>query len=67
MSFLSWLGGGNDRQLAEEQYAGRESASGRASRKRRERYHSGGATRAARKGQAWDDASRRRERQGGSR
>ncbi|WP_435245878.1 hypothetical protein [Streptomyces sp. NRRL F-5630] len=66
MSFLSWLGGGNDRQLAKEQYAGRESASDRASRKRRERYHSGGALRAARKGQSWDD-ERWRERQGGSR
>jgi hypothetical protein len=36
MGFLSNLFGGNDRQLAETRYAGRESASAEASRKRRE-------------------------------
>lgn len=38
MGFLSWLVGGNDRQLAATQYEGRESASGRAARLRRERH-----------------------------
>jgi hypothetical protein len=36
MGFLSNLFGSNDRQLAETKYAGRESASDEASRRRRE-------------------------------
>lgn len=39
MSFLSWLRPGNDHQLAARDYAGRESASDEAARKRRERHH----------------------------
>jgi len=39
MSFLSWLHPGNDHELAATQYAGRESASDRAARKRREGHH----------------------------
>lgn len=38
MGLLSWLGGGNDRQLAENRYAGQESASDRAARRRRENH-----------------------------
>jgi len=38
MGFLSWLGGGNDHQLAADRYAGRESASDRAARTRREKH-----------------------------
>ena len=38
MGLLSWLGGGNDRQLADTQYPSRESASEKASRQRRERH-----------------------------
>jgi hypothetical protein len=36
MGLFSSLFGGNDRQLAETKYAGRESASDRAARRRRE-------------------------------
>jgi hypothetical protein len=38
MGLFSWLAGGNDRALAESQYAGRESAPDRASRIRREKH-----------------------------
>lgn len=38
MGWLSWIVPGNDRELAETRYAGRESASGEASRRRRERH-----------------------------
>ena len=55
------FGGGNDRELAETKYAGRESASAKAARGRREGHRRGGATRAARAGQAWEDNARDRE------
>lgn len=62
MSFLGRIfGGGNDRELAETKYAGRESASQSAARSRRQGHRNGGATRAARAGQAWEDADRDRE------
>lgn len=38
MGLLSWLAGGNDHQLAATQYAGRESASDQAARRRREKH-----------------------------
>jgi hypothetical protein len=38
MGFLDWIKPGNDRELAATRYAGRESASDEASRKRRERH-----------------------------
>lgn len=60
MGLLSWLVGGNDRELAETRYAGRESASARAARKRRAKYHRN-VTKTDRKGQAWEDKSRSRE------
>lgn len=63
-NFIRSLVPGNDHQLAATQYAGRESASDRAARKRRERYHNGGATKTAREGQAWEDADRQREKRG---
>lgn len=61
MGFLGDLFGGNDRQLAETKYAGRESASDSAARSRRTSHRNGGATRAARAGQAWEDSDRDRE------
>jgi hypothetical protein len=61
MGFLSWLGGGNDRELAATRYAGRESATDRATRVGRERRIRS-ATKAARKGQQWEDADRRKHR-----
>lgn len=64
MGAFSWLRPGNDRQLAATQYAGRESATDRAARKRREKYHAGSATRSARKGQAWEDRNRASEGRG---
>jgi hypothetical protein len=59
MSFLSWLVPGNDRELAEARYAGRESATETAARKQRIR-RSRSADRADRKGNAWADKQRRR-------
>ncbi|MGW9029131.1 hypothetical protein ACWGQ5_34380 [Streptomyces sp. NPDC055722] len=59
MGFLSWLAGGNDRQLAETRYAGRESASARAARRRRE-GHRRSIAKAARQGEAWEQRDRRR-------
>jgi hypothetical protein len=62
---------GNDRErAASPRYAGRESATDRAARKRREGHHRGGAARAAAAGQAWEDRIQRnirtgRYRQGG--
>ncbi|WP_263165427.1 hypothetical protein [Streptomyces sp. SCSIO ZS0520] len=53
MKALAWLLPGRDRELAATRYAGRESASDRAARLRREQHHRRGATRAARAGQAW--------------
>ncbi|MDT0381406.1 hypothetical protein RM572_21850 [Streptomyces sp. DSM 42041] len=62
---------GNDAAMAANEYAGRQSATDRArereekrSAKRRERHHRSGATRAARQGQAWEDADRHREQYG---
>lgn len=62
---------GNDRTLAATTYAGRESATARRDRKaaaqsakRVARHHRTSATRAARKGQAWEDNDRMRERYG---
>ncbi|MGW1039875.1 hypothetical protein [Streptomyces sp. NPDC002547] len=54
MGFLSWLSGSNDRQLAESTYSGRESASDRAARRRRE-GHKRNVTKTARKAQARED------------
>lgn len=59
MGMFSWLGGGNDRQLADSQYSGRESASDRAARKRRD-GHRRSITKAAAKGEQWDAKDRRR-------
>jgi hypothetical protein len=64
MGLFSNLFGGNDRQLAETRYAGRESASDRAARQRRE-GHRRNVTAAARQGQAWEDRDRAQERRGG--
>lgn len=68
---LAWLFGGNDKAMAADRYAGRESASDRAARKaaaqsakRQARQQRTGATRAARAGQAWDDQDRMREKYG---
>jgi hypothetical protein len=63
MAFLDRLFG-NDHERAATQYAGRESASQAAARKRRE-GHRRNATRAARQGQAWEDRDRARDRKGG--
>ncbi|MER6501600.1 hypothetical protein ABT218_19930 [Streptomyces sp. NPDC001455] len=54
---------GNDRQLA-QQYSGRESASEKAARKRRE-GHRRNAAAADRQGQAWEDTQRVRQDRGG--
>ncbi|MFC7983827.1 hypothetical protein [Streptomyces sp. NPDC057336] len=63
MSFLDRLLG-NDQQRAETRYAGRESATDRAARKRRE-GHRRSTTKTAREGQAWEDRDRAGERRGG--
>jgi hypothetical protein len=59
------LGGGNDRQLAATKYAGRESATETASRRNRAGHRRGGATRAARQGQTWEDRDRAQDKRGG--
>ncbi|MFJ6645788.1 hypothetical protein ACIQPS_09015 [Streptomyces sp. NPDC091290] len=59
MGMFSWLGGGNDRQLADTRYAGRESASDRAARKRREN-HRRSITKTAAKAERWEQQDRRR-------
>jgi hypothetical protein len=64
MGRLSGLFGGNDRQLAETKYAGRESASQTAARARRNSHRNGGARRAARDGQAWEDRDRAQDNRG---
>lgn len=64
MGFLDRLLG-NDRERAADRYAGRESATDRAARKRREKYHRKGVARAARQGQAWEDRDRAQDRRGG--
>jgi hypothetical protein len=52
----------NDRELADRKYAGRESATARS---RRADFKPGrNVADAARQGQAWEDAARRRERYG---
>jgi hypothetical protein len=66
MGAFSWLFGGNDHQLAAEQYPDRESASNRAARRDRAPRSStfGKPDRtsrdAARRGQAWEDTDRAR-------
>jgi hypothetical protein len=66
MGAFSWLRGGNDHQLAADQYPDRESASNRAARRDRTPRSSTfgkpdrNATAAARRGQAWEDTDRRR-------
>lgn len=62
---------GNDREMAATRYAGRESATARKQRKEAERHvrrvirhKTTGATRSARKGQAWEDADRWHEQYG---
>ena len=59
MGFLAWLGGGNDRALAESSYSGRESASDRTARKRRE-GHRRSIAKAARKAEQWEAKDRKR-------
>lgn len=59
MGLLSWLVGGNDRQLAETQYSGRESASARAARKRRQ-DRSRSVAKAAAAAERWEQKDRRR-------
>lgn len=59
MGFLDFLFG-NDDERAATQYEGRESASDRASRKRREDHRSKGIRRAADAGDKWEQQDRRR-------
>ncbi|WP_228976671.1 hypothetical protein [Streptomyces sp. DH12] len=59
---FGWLAGGHDRQLAATTYAGCESATERAARKRRTTHRTSGADKAAARGQAWEEADRNRER-----
>ncbi|TXJ78603.1 hypothetical protein E2C11_16485 [Streptomyces lavendulae] len=63
---MNWLDRilGNDHQRSADKYEGRESASDRAARKRREGHHRGGAQRAARTGQAWEDRDRSQDTKG---
>lgn len=63
MKGLGWLTGGNDRQLASDRYAGRESATDKAAAKRQAKARQRRAkdvTRADRAGQAWEEQDRRR-------
>ncbi|MFJ8538144.1 hypothetical protein [Streptomyces sp. NPDC093591] len=64
MGLLSWLGGGNDRQLAADRYASRESASDKAARKRRS-GHRRSIAEAAAAGEKWERKDRARDRKGG--
>ncbi|MGW2938604.1 hypothetical protein ACWDA7_44135 [Streptomyces sp. NPDC001156] len=59
MGFLDRLFS-NDHERAATQYAGRESASDRAARKRRENHRRKGVQRAARAGEHWEEQDRRR-------
>ncbi|MFJ8081984.1 hypothetical protein ACIQ6Y_15370 [Streptomyces sp. NPDC096205] len=59
MSILRWLGGNDDRHLAETTYADRESASDRAARKRRE-GHRRSISKTARQAEQWEERDRRR-------
>jgi hypothetical protein len=54
---------GNDHERA-ARYEGRESATQSAARARRDGHRNGGANRAARDGQAWEDADRGQDRRG---
>lgn len=66
MKGLGWLSVGNDSQLAATKYAGRESATDKAARKKQVKGRIARAIDvrdAARAGQAWEDADRRRERE----
>lgn len=58
---MSWLDRllGDDRARAAK-YEGRESASDRAARKRRENHHRKGIARATRQAEAWEQRDRRR-------
>ncbi|MEU1410121.1 MULTISPECIES: hypothetical protein [unclassified Streptomyces] len=58
-NFARSLMPGNDRDLAKDRYAGREFATDRAARKRRQNHHRS-AAKADRRGQAWEDRDRRR-------
>jgi hypothetical protein len=53
MGLFSWLLPGNDHELADD-----------LSTQRRQSHQRGGATRAARQGQAWEDADRALDRRG---
>ncbi|MER7761335.1 hypothetical protein [Streptomyces sp. NPDC097619] len=64
MAFFGLIG--NDRQMAGTTYDKRESASEKASRKRREN-HRRTLTATAREGQAWEDSERQRQDHGGRR
>ncbi|WP_331740819.1 hypothetical protein [Streptomyces sp. NBC_01006] len=64
MAFFGLIG--NDRQMAGSTYSKRESASDKASRKRREN-HRRTLTATARQGQAWEDGERQRQDHGGRR
>ncbi|WP_129307975.1 hypothetical protein [Streptomyces sp. L2] len=59
---MGWFSSGRDRQLAATRYVGRESASDRAARQRRDNHKRTGARDAARAGQAWEDRDRAAER-----
>lgn len=54
---------GNDQQRAATKYAGRESASDQAARRRRQ-GHRRNIAKAAAQGQAWEDRDRQRDRKG---
>jgi len=62
-NFFRSLAPGNDHELAPSQYAGRESASDRAARKRRE-GHRRNLGHAATQGQNWEDRDRQQDRRG---
>lgn len=62
MKALAWLKPGNDRDLATTVYAGRESATDRASRLNDRRRCPRTVADAARQGEAWEVADRQRER-----
>lgn len=57
---MGWFNRSSDRDLAATKYAGRESASDRAARQRRE-GHRRNIGRAAAAGQAWEDRDREQE------
>lgn len=61
---MGWFFGSNDRQLAETKYADRESATESAGRARRSGHRNGGARRAARDGQDWEDRDRAQDKRG---